>query len=1084
MLLMLGVVAAQTPDELLSQFRFPEAAAAARVIVQGLEQSGRTGTLEYARALDLLAKSQEKAGTPFAETSKLLNHAIELKTRLAGPDDLSIAQSLNILAAQTYTTRDYRGAVAHFERALAIQQKAPPAASCVDFAETLTGLGRALSSLQQTARSVELHQQALALLEKEFGAQHRRVANVLYSLANDYREGGDLTKSEDYFTRALRIYESQPIERDLDRAIASAALANVYRERGEISRAQPLYEDAIRVEENILGRDHPLLIPLYNNHGLNLRELGDFKAAHAMYDRALEISRVANGEDSTVTAQLLGNLGIVFVESGDLLAARDCYERALAIQEKRLGPDHQLVAAVLYSLGNVLHQLRDYDEARKLVARALSIFEKTLGPENPRTSQVLGTLGTINLDLHDYAAAQADVERAYNILHKTLGDNNLRTNAALKKTGDIRLAAGDASGAREIYRRALQIAEAEQGKDNPKLGDLLNRIAITEDACGAHAVALEMFDRAIAVWTDAFGRDHYLLAEAFAGKGKALYALGRAGDALTAALESARVRRENVTIGARGIAERQALLYASQDRGGLDLALRIAAEGKTPARDLPAVWDALIRDRALVLDEMIQRRNLSARSTDGEIGALWKLVSEARDQLAKAAVRDTGGKDRAVQMVALRNAVDTAERKLALRSDAFRRQRQSQQTGFDSVRTALPAGSALVGYARSADAYVALVFRAGAHDPAAVRLGSVAAIEKMVAAWRAEMDREREALGRAAARNEAAYRVAGNALRHAIWDPIAPHLAGVRAVYIAADAALLLVNFGTLPSGGSQYLLETGPPLQLLSTERDLVTPRAARRSGDLLAIGNPEFAAPPSAPTAARGVPEGCVNFASIRFDALPASGAETRSIAQLWRERGWKGVELEGARATESAFKQQAPGKRVIHIATHGFFLEERCQTTPVLRENPLLRSGLALAGANRRAPAGRQDDGILTAEEVASLDLTGTELVVLSGCDTGVGVAQTGEGVMGLRRAFRIAGAQTLVTSLWPVDDEDTRQWMVALYRARFTGNVSTAQAARVASLQQLRARRAAGKSTHPLYWGGFIAVGQPILPAAGF
>jgi CHAT domain-containing protein len=346
------------------------------------------------------------------------------------------------------------------------------------------------------------------------------------------------------------------------------------------------------------------------------------------------------------------------------------------------------------------------------------------------------------------------------------------------------------------------------------------------------------------------------------------------------------------------------------------------------------------------------------------------------------------------------------------------------------------------------------------------------------------MDREREALGRAAARNEAAYRVAGNALRHAIWDPIAPHLAGVRAVYIAADAALLLVNFGTLPSGGSQYLLETGPPLQLLSTERDLVTPRAGRRSGDLLAIGNPEFAAPPSAPTAARGVPEGCVNFASIRFDALPASGAETRSIAQLWRERGWKGVELEGARATESAFKQQAPGKRVIHIATHGFFLEERCQTTPVLRENPLLRSGLALAGANRRAPAGRQDDGILTAEEVASLDLTGTELVVLSGCDTGVGVAQTGEGVMGLRRAFRIAGAQTLVTSLWPVDDEDTRQWMVALYRARFTGNVSTAQAARDASLQQLRARRAAGKSTHPLYWGSFIAVGQPILAAAGF
>ena len=139
-------------------------------------------------------------------------------------------------------------------------------------------------------------------------------------------------------------------------------------------------------------------------------------------------------------------------------------------------------------------------------------------------------------------------------------------------------------------------------------------------------------------------------------------------------------------------------------------------------------------------------------------------------------------------------------------------------------------------------------------------------------------------------------------------------------------------------------------------------------------------------------------------------------------------------------------------------------------MLRENPLLRAGLALAGANRRSA-----DGILTAEEVATLDLTGTELVVLSGCDTGVGVAQTGEGVLGLRRAFRIAGARTLVTSLWPVGDEDTRQWMLAMYGAR-SGGVSTAQAAREASLKQLRARRGAGQSTHPVYWGGFIAVGM--------
>jgi CHAT domain-containing protein len=162
------------------------------------------------------------------------------------------------------------------------------------------------------------------------------------------------------------------------------------------------------------------------------------------------------------------------------------------------------------------------------------------------------------------------------------------------------------------------------------------------------------------------------------------------------------------------------------------------------------------------------------------------------------------------------------------------------------------------------------------------------------------------------------------------------------------------------------------------------------------------------------------------------------------------------------------------VIHIATHGFFLGgSGCNG----QEDPLLRSGLALAGANRRATAGAlQDDGILTAEEVASLDLSSAELVVLSGCDTGNGEIRAGEGVLGLRRAFQVAGAKNLIMSLWPVTDEGTREWMTALYQSRFGRSRGTAAAVREASLAQIRARRAAKQSTHPFYWAGFIALGN--------
>lgn len=133
--------------------------------------------------------------------------------------------------------------------------------------------------------------------------------------------------------------------------------------------------------------------------------------------------------------------------------------------------------------------------------------------------------------------------------------------------------------------------------------------------------------------------------------------------------------------------------------------------------------------------------------------------------------------------------------------------------------------------------------------------------------------------------------------------------------------------------------------------------------------------------------------------------------------------------------------------------------------------------MAGANdRKSVAAGQEDGILTGQEVASLDLRGVEWVVLSGCDTGTGDPKAGEGLLGLRRAFQEAGSQTLIASLWPVDDEEAPQGMTALYRTRFVEGRGTAQSIRAADLEQLRARRAAGKSQHSFYWAAFLAVGD--------
>jgi CHAT domain-containing protein len=487
-----------------------------------------------------------------------------------------------------------------------------------------------------------------------------------------------------------------------------------------------------------------------------------------------------------------------------------------------------------------------------------------------------------------------------------------------------------------------------------------------------------------------------------------------------------------------------------------------------------------------------------------------------------------------------RAAREDAERALAERSASFNIELSSQRAGLDDVRRALPAGSVLVSFirhlqsplagsvrprpasARSADgdgiaSYIAFVTRSNG-GLVVLPLGSARVVDELVSAWRADIIAEpaRPRRERAPSRAE---RVSGERLRNAIWDPIAAHLAGATSVFVVADDLLSLVPIGALPGARAEFVLEEGPTIHYLSAERDLLRPAYAadRTSGrGLLAVGGPSFddgstldraSNPPArmsgpATHALRVAPVNCGTFQTMNFNALAGTVDEVRDVARLWadgRGRVSDSVRLLVATdATERVFKSEAPHHEVIHLATHGFFLGSSCvSATESLRavgglapasgrrlsqtfvpaDSPLLLSGIALAGANRRASArANEEDGILTAEEVSALDLSGVRWAVLSACDTGLGEIRSGEGVFGLRRAFQIAGAHTVIMSLWSVEDDATRQWMRALYEGRLQRTLSTADAVREASLTVLKSRRAAGQSTHPFYWAAFVAAGD--------
>ena len=305
-------------------------------------------------------------------------------------------------------------------------------------------------------------------------------------------------------------------------------------------------------------------------------------------------------------------------------------------------------------------------------------------------------------------------------------------------------------------------------------------------------------------------------------------------------------------------------------------------------------------------------------------------------------------------------------------------------------------------------------------------------------------------------------------LRKAIWDPLAAARKGAHLVFVVPDRNLNLIPFASLPDGDG-YLADRDTVIHILSSERDLLPSAPGEKKVGLMVLGGPAFDQKLVAPAtpALRGTPTGCKDLDELRFPALPGAAEEAADISTGWKQ--WEASEpefvLTGAAATSAAFVHAAERARVLHIATHTFLLNKACGDG-----NPLLDSGLVFAGANND-----RRNNILTAQQIAALNLHGVDWAVLSACSTGNGELSDGEGVLGLQRAFRIAGARSIVMTLWPIDDEMTRRYVSKLYRQRLQYHRSAADAAWIATHRMLAERRATGQSTHPWYWAGFVGSG---------
>ena len=1104
-----GSVQGADPDQvavLIERGDYEQAEGRARAHLAARFVADRDDSLEVSRALDLLVRALLFNGKgPATETLGYAQRAVRAKQRLLESSHPDIAFSMVNLGEVLTVSGEFVRSISTLEDAVAILARRFGADSR-EVANALEPLGVALTKGSSYDRAVEALARSVRIKDV-LGDSDLSVAPTLEALSSALQSKGDYAEARKALDRAMSIYEKADISHPRYARSLNVLSLQLWFE-GQLAESRDAAFRALTLAERTFRPDHPLIAQCLSNLAFALADTGEIIRARELQQRALAIIEKNFGPNHYELITYVNDLATFNATLGEYAAARTQFERGLKLARAKFGPYHDLVATYTHNLALIDADLGDFAAARRQERQATAIWERVFGRDHPFVAVALTQLATMYRKQGLGTAALPLFERALAIRERRFGPEHRDVARTLADMGLTLSQMGRHDGAQDLASRALRIWGNLNEPNAPDYAEVLRLSGELEVARGDYRAARSHFERALAITERAFGASHPTVAEIQLAVAQTTAQAGDTAEALLVAGRAEAAGREHLRLMSRYLPERQSLNYAASRVNALDLILSLA--NQMPGTDALAA-DAVIRNRAIVLDEMASRRRTS--DSDVETSALWSELASARQRLANLVVRgptsQTSAQYASVVEAARRNS-EAAERALAERSALFRTELKQAEAGLAEVLAALPPESALVSfvrynrrYPRAAPAYMALILRA-AGDPVAVPLSSADVVERFIARWRAAVTTPRTF-----------DRSAGVLLRQVVWDPLAAHVQGVKTLFIVPDGALSLVPFDALPGRQAEYLLEESPVIHYLSAERDLATlvPAGGSLSRGFLALGGPAFDEPTLLPAAQRKPlaqanspgaagarrASDCASLQRLTFPLLDGTLQEVRDIARLWsqdaRTQDNMVRVLTGRDATEGAFKNEASRHRILHLATHGFFLGPDCAVAPqgtrsvgalapasrptpgAPPDNPLLLSGLALAGANHRASLGAsEDDGILTAEEIAGLNLRGVEWAVLSACDTGVGEVRAGEGVFGLRRAFQIAGARTVIMSLWSVEDIATRQWMASLYDARLRKNLGTAESVREANKAILRDRRASGLSTHPFYWAAFIAAGD--------
>ncbi len=1036
-----------------------------------------------ATSLSSLAELYRVQGQ-YAQAEPLYRRALAIREKSLTPEHVDLATSLSNLAEASYAQGQYAAAEPLYQRALAIYEKTlGPEHPFVS--ASLNNLAELYRTQGRFAQAEPLYKHALTIDEKAFGLEHPNVASSLNNLAVLYRGQGQFAQAEPLYKRALSINEKAFGPAHPDVATSLNNLAELYKAQSQYAQAEPLYQRALLIYEKTLGPDHPNVATSLNNLAGLYKDQGQFAQAEPRLNRALAILEKAFGPEHPEVATSLNNLAELYRTQGQYAQAEPLYKRALAILEKVLGPEHSLVATSLNNLAELYRNQGQYAQAEPLYKRALTINEKALGAAHPDVATSLNNLAELYKAQGLYTQAEPLYKRALAIYEKVLGAEHPYVATSLNNLAGLYHSQGQYGQAEPYYMRSLTIREKTLGAEHPDVATSLNNLAELYKAQGQYTQAEPLYKRALAIIEKSHGKNHPNIALSLSNLAFMYRDQNRLKESLDTIRQSTRILARRAKLAAENSTAQHSTAQAS---GADSLTTHATLIGQILPSVAPGARPKLIDEayavaqRASSGDTGAALAQMAARASAGN-GPLAQKVRAQQDTIAAWRQLDKQLIDAIGKPAAQRNAVTEKDLRQKL-SDADTRIAQLNaelQRNFPEYRELispeplsvadtqklLKPDEALVSYLVADQETLLWVIR-----PQRVEMLRIAisheALSKQIALLRQGTDLSTGDLP--VFPYATAY-----ALYKTLFAPAEPFLKGAKHVILVADGPMQSLPFGMLLSAATpidkdaawlirQYAFSNLPAVTSLRALRRFGNPSTAREP--FMGFGDPILK---GAPGEARGVSVAKIFARGAVADTrevqgmarLPESADELRAIAKTLKADK-KNVVLAEAATEQQVKKTDLTPFRVLAFATHGLMAGDfKGLAEPALVLTPPQNPN-------------EQDDGLLTASEVAGLKLN-ADWVVLSACNTAAPDGTPGaDGFSGLTKAFFYAGSQSLLVSHWAVASQATVLLTTRMFAEAEKG-VGRAEALRRAMLALIDHPNNTALQ-HPAIWAPFVVVGE--------